>query len=80
MMVVSNSLVMAKSPFDTYAASLSRLEEELSGQGFTRTHRKYLVNPAFIEEWDTAANTIQVHGVELPFSRRKQKQLTNGKD
>lgn len=64
----------------TYAAGLSRLEQELAIHGFLRTHRKYLINPAFIEEWDTAADIIQVHGVRLPFSRRRQKQLTGGKD
>ena len=62
----------------TYADSLARLEELLADHHFIRTHRKYLVNSAYIEEWDTAADTIQVHGTKLPFSRRRQKALTAG--
>lgn len=60
--------------------SLAVAEKELATQQFLRVHRKYLVNSVYVDEWNTADDEIVVHGVRLPFARRRQKKLAAGKD
>ena len=63
----------------TYVESLSRLEQILARHQFIRIHRKYIINNAFVEEWDTATDEVLVNGARLPMSRRMQKRLTGKK-
>lgn len=59
----------------SYAAALSGLKETLAADGFVQIHRKYLVNRAHIQEWDTGADTVLVHGTPLPLARRMRREL-----
>lgn len=59
----------------TWQTTMAHMEEMLSDYDFVRIHRKYLANRAHVQEWDTAADTIVVHGQTLPFARRARKVL-----
>lgn len=61
----------------TYASSLLKAESLLSGYAFVRIHRKYLVNKAYVQEWDSTADEVLICGERLPVSRRMLKNLTS---
>ena len=63
----------------TCAASLSGFEPTLLPRHFVRTHRKYLVNGLYIQEWDTSSDELVIYGEHLPISRRRQQQLVRAK-
>ncbi|MFR9255623.1 MAG: LytTR family transcriptional regulator DNA-binding domain-containing protein [Merdibacter sp.] len=41
--------------------------EKALGQRYVRIHRRYLVNRAYIQEWNDAEDTVLVHGTTLHF-------------
>lgn len=59
----------------TWRSTLSELEKALSGQRYVRIHRRYLVNRAYIQEWNDAEDTVLVHGTTLHFSRRMRRNM-----
>ena len=63
----------------TWAATISGMKETLKPYSFLQTHRRYLVNRAHVQEWDTRADTILVHGEELPFARRIRNEMAREK-
>lgn len=63
----------------TYAAALASLEEKLDPHGFIRIHRKYLINSAWLQEWDRGTGEAVVNGEHLPVSRRLADRLTDGR-
>ena len=59
----------------TYLATLTVLTKELESRNFVQVHRKYLVNRLHIQELDNGSDTVLVHGVTLPVSRRMRNRL-----
>lgn len=56
--------------------SINKLSEELSGQGFIRIHRKYLVNQKFIDlSRGFNDEELLVAGHQLPIGRTYKKQV-----
>ena len=53
--------------------TMAELEDELSGEGFMRIHKGYLVNYRFIQVIDEA-DVVLVNGERLPISRRKKRE------
>lgn len=53
--------------------TMAELEDELSGEGFMRIHKGYLVNYRFIQVIDEA-DVVLVDGERLPISRRKKRE------
>lgn len=53
--------------------TMGELEGELSGEGFIRIHKGYLVNYRFIQVID-GGDVVLVDGSRLPISRRKERE------
>ncbi len=53
--------------------TMGELEEELSGEGFIRIHKGYLVNYRFIQVVD-GGDVVMTTGERLPVSRRKERE------
>ncbi len=51
--------------------SLNDYEQQLSGKGFCRIHRKYLVNLSNVRKWN--ARQIEIGGHVLHISRRRER-------
>lgn len=60
----------------TWRSTLTDLQKMLPEKQYTRIHRRYLVNRAYIQEWNDAEDTVLVHGQLLHFSRRMRKNLS----
>lgn len=56
--------------------SMHTMEKRLIGYGFRSCHQSFLVNFAYIDALN--ANSVVVHGVELPISRYKKQEFING--
>lgn len=57
----------------TLTRTMTELEEELSGEGFIRIHKGYLVNYRYIQMID-AGEVVLTNGERLPVSRRKERE------
>lgn len=55
---------------------LGDLENALSGKGFVRTHKGYIVNLAYMKRADMTSVTLE-GGIEVPVSRRNIKDVRN---
>lgn len=53
--------------------TMAELEEELSGEGFIRIHKGYLVNYRYIEVIE-GSEVVLTNGWRLPVSRRKERE------
>lgn len=53
--------------------TMAELEEELSGEGFIRIHKGYLVNYRFIQVIE-GGDVLLTNGERLPISRRKERE------
>lgn len=60
-----------------YKDSINKKEIELSGQGFVRTHEKYLVNFKYIFKINKMSITL-VQNLDIPVSRRRMSMLKEG--
>ena len=65
-----NVRICASTGTYTYAAALADLEETLNLHRFIRIHRKYLINSAWLQEWDHGTGEVVINGERLPVSRR----------
>ena len=54
-------------------ATLKSFEEKLSGQGFMRVHRSYIINLKKVQGF--ARNTVVVEGTDIPVSRSYKAEL-----
>jgi len=66
-------LFTAKESYQFYQ-KLDVLEEQLSGDGFLRCHRSFLVQERYVKSWTDHALWLE-NGVELPISRTCGKEV-----
>ncbi|WP_343747382.1 LytTR family DNA-binding domain-containing protein [Fluviicola sp.] len=58
------------------SASIGEYDELLRSNGFLRTHQSYLVNTAFLSQFDKRKSTLQLkNGMEIPVSSRKKEEI-----
>lgn len=56
--------------------SIGEYDELLRSNGFLRTHQSYLVNTAFLSQFDKRKSTLQLkNGAEIPVSSRKKDEI-----
>lgn len=58
------------------SASIGEYDELLRTNGFLRTHQSYLVNMAFLSQFDKRKSVLQLkNGTEIPVSSRKKDEI-----
>jgi DNA-binding LytR/AlgR family response regulator len=60
------------------ARTIKFFESHLEAQGFLRVHRRYLINPLYIQKYDEQNEVLMMaNGLEATISRRRKGALKN---
>ena len=65
--------IFTKSSEEEFSGTLKQIEEELSGNGFAKCNKCYLVNLKYVES--ICKDEVKVAGHQLQISRREKKQF-----